>query len=293
MSEPTNHIKELRIKSGLSYTEFAYRLGIGRSTLFTLEANPDKVKPVYIMALAALSIELAVDNKDPRFMLPNMRADLNSLISMMYAGKSTPHAPKQLSNSEVNVALTQQEQIFNYPGYPKLMVKPKPNKIPGRENELIAFIGKQLCFFDSSAKNDIPTDGSYVEVMITDVLWKHRHDDIGYDFNRVHALRIRPVTDNFRLVKHTGFMRSTSGFGITASAIDSTGQAFAKITPGRRIINVVENETQAVPGYVWVDRIKSGTDSVFRVEGVAKVEDLSSDILNAIRQREAVADKEE
>lgn len=174
------------------------------------------------------------------------------------------------------------------PKYEPLMVVPTASrKKPG---QLIAFIGKQLCFFETQMQDprskerfDVPMPiiDVPVEVMITRPLY-HKKDN-GYDFTRVMALLLCPVEPHFALIEHDGFQCSGSMCATTAHMVNPGGRQ-PWLTPGRCQIfeasNVNAGSTWKVPytakrpGKVWVHRpaLEAGHFPL-RAEGLARIED--------------------
>lgn len=175
------------------------------------------------------------------------------------------------------------------PVYEPLIVTPIPSR--HKSGSAVAFIGKQLCFFEK--EEPMPAFDVPIEVMITRVLY-HRHPEghefAGhYDWTRILALVLRPVSNKYVLISHGGFECSGSMCRTTANihAEDgSRGDDMRCITPGRSIIYEASNVNSGTtwkqqytplrPGKVWVERVKyeDQWSNFFRVEGVARVEDL-------------------
>lgn len=183
------------------------------------------------------------------------------------------------------------------PKYEPLMVTPQvSNKNP---NQAVAFIGKQLCFFESRMQNpltkeqfnvDYPEIGVPVEVMITRPVYRRYpkgHEFEGrFNFRNIVGLVLCPVDPYYTLITHNGFECSGSMCSTTATQISDTDPKFrgAWMTPGRSQIfeasNVNAGQTWKVPytarrpGKVWVfkESVEKGHFPL-RVEGLARVED--------------------
>lgn len=156
--------------------------------------------------------------------------------------------------------------------YDRLVVTPEQSK--RHPDRVVAFIGKQLCFFEKNCT--IPPIGQSTEVMITRALYR-RNENGYYDRSQIIALVIRPVTDADVLVEHNGFECAGTMCRTTANArLDGD---FVLLTPGRTDIWVADNvnsrfygndNTPRRPGYVWILR---ENDGIARVQGLARVED--------------------
>lgn len=177
---------------------------------------------------------------------------------------------------------------FSMPHYEPLFVTPKPSN--KRNGQVVAFIGRQLCFFEKEISL-LPEVDKPIEVMITRPLFRkfpEGHDQAGYfDWSSVMALLLQPVTDQFVLVDHKGFECSGSMCATTA-ALDAPrrvlGEMVGWLTPGRTRVVVADNVSagktwrkpyQALrPGKVWVDRRKYERGIYpLRAEGLARIED--------------------
>lgn len=190
------------------------------------------------------------------------------------------------------------------PDYEPIIVTPVPNK--RRVGQAVAFIGKQLCFFENDS---FPVEiGKPVEVMITRAIF-HRDENGHYKRGNgsVMALLLRVVTPDYVLVPHDGFECSGSMCGTTASCYmtyDEIRDAdirrislsqydlkyprarvlIANLTPGRTGIWEAENVNSSfynlpdIPlraGKVWVERKRLEARGMVRIEGIARIEDAS------------------
>lgn len=172
------------------------------------------------------------------------------------------------------------------PDYEPLMVTPVDSK--KKPGEVIAFIDRQLCFFEREAP--APPVGTPIEVMILKPLY-HRKDVQGFDFHRIFALILRAVTPDWTLIEHDGFECSGSMCRTTArmtgpkNLIDARGRGIGPwLTPGRSEIFEAGNVnsgwtwkqpyTPRRPGKAWVstDKLTAG-EFPLRIEGLARVED--------------------
>lgn len=156
--------------------------------------------------------------------------------------------------------------------YEPLLVTPEQSK--RHPDRVVAFIGRQLCFFEKNCPQ--PPVGQPVEVMITRPLYR-RKDNGYYDRQQIVALVIRPVTDADALVEHNGFECIGSMCRTTASAI--LDNDFLMLTPGRTDVFVADNVNARFynnemiarrPGYAWIRR---DNDGVARLEGLARIDD--------------------
>lgn len=180
------------------------------------------------------------------------------------------------------------------PEYAPLIVTPvQSRKKPG---EIIAFLGKQMCFFEK--KDRIPEVDKPVEVMITNAIYGRREDGMR-DFNRVFALILRVVTSKFTLIEHDGFECFGTMCQTTATMTGprellerfySHGKTYKPteriigpwLTPGRSQIYEAGNVNAPYdhpyvplrPGRAWVST-KKLEDGHFPlvIEGLARVED--------------------
>lgn len=177
---------------------------------------------------------------------------------------------------------------YPQPHYEPLIVTPKPSN--KRNGQVVAFIGRQLCFFEKEV-SPLPEVGKPIEVMITRPLFRkfpEGHPQAGYfDWSSVMALLLQPVTENFVLVDHKGFECSGSMCATTA-LLDAPKIAGSKLagwlTPGRTRVVVADNVSSGTtwrttytalrPGKVWVDRHKyERAIYPLRAEGLARIED--------------------
>jgi len=173
------------------------------------------------------------------------------------------------------------------PDYPTLEVK----VIAGKKNpkEVVAFINRQLCFFEKD--DPFPKVGSTVEVMITRWRWRKLPDGT-YDMSKPLAYMLRVADlERFVKVRHYGFECAGSMCATTASVDDlpdSNGKSRRTwVTPGRTGIFQADNvnagytwkqEYAALrPGFIWVDKKRYDARlSPLRCEGMARVEDHAS-----------------
>ncbi len=172
------------------------------------------------------------------------------------------------------------------PEYQPLMVTPvESKKKPG---EIIAFIGKQMCFFDK--KDRKPVIGQPVEVMILKPIYGKTTEG-NPEFHRVFALVLRMVTPKWTLIEHNGFECSGSMCRTTARMtgpkhlIDArNGRIGPWLTPGRCEVFEASNVnagssfgdgyTPLRPGRVWVStRDLEAGKFPLRAEGLCRVED--------------------
>lgn len=182
--------------------------------------------------------------------------------------------------------------------YKPLVVTPIPSN--KKDGQAVAFIGKQLCFFEHDAP--IPEIGKAVEVMITRALYRKDPSD-SYRQDSVLALLLRPVTEDYALISHDGFecfgtmCRTTASSWMTRDEMLEVGlkpEKFflnklerrgmvANITPGRTGVWEADNVNSSYynlpsiplrPGKVWVKRNDLKVSRSFvRAEGLARVED--------------------
>jgi len=111
------------------------------------------------------------------------------------------------------------------------------NKKPG---QIVAFIGKQLCFFDSSDPTPVPNVP--VSVMVSRPVYRKRaapNQDY-YDFENLMALVLRVVTEDHLLVQYDGFERQGSMCTETASGLLFSGKRIG-LTPGRTGVYILDN----------------------------------------------------
>lgn len=176
-----------------------------------------------------------------------------------------------------------------------LMVTVEENK--RRSGDLIAFIGRQLCFFDKRSEEDriVPKIGEMVEVMITRAHY-HRfpvgHErENQFDTNRVLCLMVDIVDPKKHvLVAMDGFERTPSTKRALSSGVVSSGEGHVlhqdsgqcsnpngviSLTPGRCGIHAVPNGDPRVPTNVYVDRelLHSQGGRGVRVEGLTRIQD--------------------
>lgn len=259
--------RELRTNSGLTTKEFASRLGIGKSTMFRLEADPTAIKLSHILAYERLSLTLAIEADDPTIMFPRVADEV-----------------ARLTHKPVSYSVKQKEETSE--NYHPLIVEVCPNQQPGRENEFVTFIEGQLCFFDKHYWNLLPPVGGKIEVMISNVLWKRHPITNNFDFTKVVALMLRPITDDLALVAHDGFILYDANY-TKANALNDQGYNIGILSAGRRLMHMAKEETneKPIPGKVWVSKFELGSKGTARVEGVARIDDLNSNILNALKLR--------
>jgi hypothetical protein len=159
-------------------------------------------------------------------------------------------------------------------GYEPLIVIPEESKRhPGR---LVAFIGRQVCFFEKNGQQ--PVAGEPVEVMITRPLYR-RQENGYFDHSQLIALVVRPVTDDDILVDHKGFECSGSMCRTTATTM--LDNRIVLLTPGRTDVWVAENVSprfygneliERRPGKAWISRTKRN-EGAARLEGLARIDD--------------------
>lgn len=174
----------------------------------------------------------------------------------------------------------------------QLIVTPvASNKKPG---QVVAFIGKQLCFFESG--DPMPVPNVPVSVMISRPVYRKCAPprEAYFDFENVMALVLRVVTEDHLLVKHDGFERSGSMCCETSSGILFSGRRIS-LTPGRTGVFILDNMGtvydnsvnrtygdglkqkplgEARPGYAYIsNKILLEKRSMIRIEGLLDVED--------------------
>jgi hypothetical protein len=159
--------------------------------------------------------------------------------------------------------------------YEPLIVRPVvSNKKP---DKVVAFIGKQLCFFENDVQ--MPAVSVPVEVMLTRPLY-HTGPDGRRKWDSVMAILLRPVTSEYTLLSHRGFECSGSMCSTTATAREPgrMGKSYGFITPGRTQVreagnvnasSTLQNYTPKLPGKIWA-REHEGR---WRAEGLARLED--------------------
>jgi hypothetical protein len=113
---------------------------------------------------------------------------------------------------------------------------------------------------------DTPEVGIPVEVMITGV---HYHEDAdgNFDTARPKMLFIRPITDYYIEVQHSGFHQSTKGPTARFITLDKI------LTPGRVDVYVANDPNLLVMATAYIRR-KDIDRSIIRIEGVPNLEDL-------------------
>lgn len=180
------------------------------------------------------------------------------------------------------------------PHYERLMVTPEASK--RREGQVIAFIGKQLCFFEKDAPQ--PEINKPIEVMITRALY-NRTENGYYKHDSVMALLLREATDDYVLIPHDGFecsgsmCRTTAASWMTPDEMRIVGitpnsklsrprDLVANLTPGRTDVWEASNVNSSFdrlarmplrPGKAWVRRSALTDGNFVRIEGLARVED--------------------
>lgn len=132
-----------------------------------------------------------------------------------------------------------------------------------RNGQIVAFIGKQLCFFEHDGY--IPTIGEKVEVMITRAIYpKYTESDVteatlrgdkyipyegAFNRGRLVAALIRPVEpDKHQLMAITGFECSGSMCRTTSSAMVTDGSKPFLISDLRRDKNFSHRSISLTPG---------------------------------------------
>lgn len=83
-------MKDLRQAAGLSQTEMAERVGLGKTAYVDLEADdPDwkKFKPRHLLALERASMKLALERGDINLALPAVRRDALDLAKLILGEK--------------------------------------------------------------------------------------------------------------------------------------------------------------------------------------------------------------
>jgi hypothetical protein len=163
------------------------------------------------------------------------------------------------------------------------------NRVPG---QVVAFIGKQLCFFENDSKR-MPDVDETVPVMVTRALYKRDQVSGGYDFDRLIALLLREVSDQYTLVQHRGF--ECAGSMCTTTAVADVEGKTVILTPGRTSVKYADNvnvgwnghtRQPLSPGFAYVktDDLQArlrGKPGVLRIEGLARLED--AEYFHAIR----------
>lgn len=191
--------------------------------------------------------------------------------------------------------------------YTPLMVTPVPShKKPG---QFVAFIEKQLCFFENNTI--IPPVNVPVEVMITRPLHPLNFDEVPYqdeqgnkrypiNYQRLTALLIQVVDrDKHELIAIDGFETSGSMCRTTANGFRVTDMQHRHytlqevmtwrkcdrytLTPGRSHIREAANVNAGAtwkqpylpkhPTNVWVTRENMERGNPLRVEGLTRIED--------------------
>ncbi|NEI71057.1 hypothetical protein GR212_15870 [Rhizobium lusitanum] len=172
------------------------------------------------------------------------------------------------------------------PAYEPLIVTPVASK--KRPGNVIAFIGRQMCFFEKEKPQpavDVP-----IEVMILCPIYGRNAEGV-IEHHRVFALVLRVVTEEWTLIEHDGFECAGSMCSTTARMtgpkhlIETRGSRIGPwLTPGRSQIFEADNVNAGStwrqpyvalrPGKAWVSTKKlTGGDFPLRVEGLARVED--------------------
>lgn len=139
----------------------------------------------------------------------------------------------------------------------RMFVTPRASRIPGKRP--VAFLGDQLSFFERGVEVEI---GRTIEVMIAGILL-HREIDTNAAEQKthLHAILLRPVTSEHRLVAHKGFECSGSMCRTTADLVEKTNRV-VYLTPGRTTVVEADNVNVGwqgqtadplVPGHVWVN----------------------------------------
>ena len=177
------------------------------------------------------------------------------------------------------------------PEYTPLMVTPIASR--NKPGQVVAFIEKQLCFFETQMQNPLteqyfevatPEIGKPIEVMITRPIHRRHpdgHEYAGYrNYNSLSFLLITPVEPYYEAVYHDGFECSGSMCSTTASIIDPRDPKYRGgiLTPGRTNVYEADNVNAGTtwkqkyaplrPGKVFVwkgDGKRRGT----RAEGLA------------------------
>lgn len=175
-----------------------------------------------------------------------------------------------------------------------LIVTPVESK--RRAGQVIAFLGNQICFFESGTPQ--PPVGVPVEVMITRPLY-YRNDAGGYDWNRLMALLVEAVDPmKHLLVAIEGFECSGSMCSTTALGCLSSGSPISReevwsgsksssrldVTPGRTHVRVANNVNagrtwrvpykQLIPTNVYIEReLFKEKRTMIRAAGLTRVED--------------------
>lgn len=165
--------------------------------------------------------------------------------------------------------------------------KPEPILVTVKVNQQdptkrYGFIGRQKCYFENDGVALV--EGTTVPVMITRPFYGKTPDG-RRDPTNIIAVFVRPTdTDEYALVRHTGFECSGSMCATTASLADENGKSIGGlITPGRSEIRVADNVsagrtwqrkfTALQPGWVYVNNDKLIGGDTLRVEGLASLDE--------------------
>lgn len=167
--------------------------------------------------------------------------------------------------------------------YVPLMVTPVQSK--RNEGESVAFIGKQLCFFEKG--EPMPAVGHQIEVMITRPLHRKAQDGMWDYKTSFLALLLRPVTVEWARILHNGFECSGSMCSTTARIFREDDPKFIGpwLTPGRTQIFEASNVNAGStwkqpyvarrPGYAYVNSVDLMSGKFpLRIEGLANPDDL-------------------
>lgn len=121
---------------------------------------------------------------------------------------------------------------------------------------------------------DTPEVGKPLEVMITGVHY-HVMEDGTFDTSRPKMLFIRPITNYYVKVTHTGFMKNTLGNPVAYGlGFEPQGDNQLRIlTPGRIEVYTAYCADARVMSSAFVRR-KDIDRSIIRIEGVPDIEDL-------------------
>lgn len=141
----------------------------------------------------------------------------------------------------------------------QLTVVPVPSN--KKEGRTVAYIGKQLCFFEADVVT--PTVDVPIEVMVTRALYRKTVSN-RIDTSQLMALMLRPVTSRYAKVPHSGFAVPYEGAGLIAQAMYDG-----------RPISLFPGATQArqhTPGFVFIQKAAVPNGTV-RVAGLADWQD--------------------
>jgi hypothetical protein len=159
----------------------------------------------------------------------------------------------------------------------ELVVTPFPS--PKRRDQVVARVGKQLCFFENGTP--VPDLGTPVSVMMTRPLYRKVGDGM-YRNDELVAVLIRVVQPDDVLVWHQGF-ECAGSMCVTSAHLRYEGRN-VMLTPGLSGVYVADNVNATFnapdtvvplrpgPAYVKADDLKK---SKARIQGLVRREDLA------------------